>query len=347
MEHILPQWLLKMTGDENRQGNFGIIKDKNNPRMRQYAFSSFKFPSCEVCNSDFSKLESKAKVCCGKIIEGKNIGLGELNSFFDWFDKIRVGIWLANYSLDKNYFAIKPNYHIEKRIRLHDRALFVNRHVDSTLLRLTVTGSQSPCFSYTPSCFGLVINNFSFLNVSYNFLISKRMGWPFGNGMSIREDRKMLATLNDGTQVVKERPLNMNFSSNFLEFYQPAYKYIEGIDGASKYYDNPWLQSEKFTGESWVGSIYRRSKISTIRKVTDEVSFQSDENESTDRESQIRDLTFDVLKVQKYLNGNQLGLKDMDPKEREYLESALESCRKFNDWVIEEMKKEESEKNHH
>src|SRR5258708_31907923 len=56
-EHVIPQWLIKLTGDPKRMANFHVDWKKNPPTMRQFAFDQFTYPACDTCNSAFAKLE--------------------------------------------------------------------------------------------------------------------------------------------------------------------------------------------------------------------------------------------------------------------------------------------------
>ena len=61
-EHIVPQWLLRMTGDPNRPANFG--RDWMSPDFKQriYSWNAFTFPACDKCNAEWSELEGKVKI---------------------------------------------------------------------------------------------------------------------------------------------------------------------------------------------------------------------------------------------------------------------------------------------
>jgi len=69
-EHVLPRWLLELTGDPTRPANFGLDLSAGSeyPKLRQYAFSQFQFPACENCNQIYSALEGSAKVIVLKLL---------------------------------------------------------------------------------------------------------------------------------------------------------------------------------------------------------------------------------------------------------------------------------------
>ncbi len=74
-EHVLPQWLLELTGDPTRIANFGLDLSHGieNAAPRQYAFSQFQFPACAVCNGIFSTLEGNAKAVVLKILASERL----------------------------------------------------------------------------------------------------------------------------------------------------------------------------------------------------------------------------------------------------------------------------------
>ena len=102
-EHVIPKWLIEMTGDKKRSGYFGFDKfteadvaasntldNEMGKPHRVYSFNSFAFPACEECNKAFGRKESAVKPILKKIINNDGIVRGELDFFFDWLDKVRV-----------------------------------------------------------------------------------------------------------------------------------------------------------------------------------------------------------------------------------------------------------------
>ncbi|MBW1932745.1 MAG: hypothetical protein JRI56_06970 [Deltaproteobacteria bacterium] len=177
-EHIIPQWLIELTGDPNRKAFFGfdIISDK--PKQRIYSFDSFSFPSCCHCNNEFSNLESRAKNVVLSILQCKMINDLDINCFFDWLDKVRVGLWLGFLTLSKNCPGITPKFYIKTRISAADRLLFIYR-LDTDRLGINFIGTESPSFLHVPSSFALMINNYCFFNVSHFNLCDRRLGFPY------------------------------------------------------------------------------------------------------------------------------------------------------------------------
>src|SRR5688500_15453010 len=58
-EHVLPYWLLEMTGDPTRVVNLGT-HFKSNKTIR-FSWSSLVMPSCQACNNSYSELEGQVK----------------------------------------------------------------------------------------------------------------------------------------------------------------------------------------------------------------------------------------------------------------------------------------------
>ena len=172
MEHVMPQWLIKETGDPKRKAHFGI--DWYAKKAREFSFNQLKFPACSGCNNIFSRLEDDAKSVIINFLNEKPIGVRSLYILLRWFDKIRTGLWLGFYYLDKNIYNIIPNFHIRRRIDEKDRMLLIYKTHD-TRKHLGFLCVTTPFFGYWPSCFGLIINQFYFVNISSDFLISRRL----------------------------------------------------------------------------------------------------------------------------------------------------------------------------
>src|ERR1700746_3874378 len=56
-EHIIPQWLIRLTGDENRI--IPLVVDKRDLRPISQSAASFVFPACDACNAAYSALETR------------------------------------------------------------------------------------------------------------------------------------------------------------------------------------------------------------------------------------------------------------------------------------------------
>ena len=62
-EHVVPRWLIELTGDPKRTWNLGVRygEEDGAKRERKFAADQFQFPACEACNSIYSDLEGRAK----------------------------------------------------------------------------------------------------------------------------------------------------------------------------------------------------------------------------------------------------------------------------------------------
>jgi hypothetical protein len=175
-EHVLPQWLLSLTGDPNRIASFSSWTKEH--RQRKFSFNAFTFPACGNCNEKFGKLEAQNKIIMSKLLQRKPISALEFHYLLDWFDKVRIGLWLGFYYLDENRMQINPRFHIETRVRIHDRMLFIIR-LDENINELSFRGVNLPIFYLTPSCFSMTVNNLCFINMSAAFLFARRIGFPY------------------------------------------------------------------------------------------------------------------------------------------------------------------------
>lgn len=222
-EHVIPKWLIKMTGDPNRDILVGLNKDES---LRKYSINKFTLPACEKCNTDFAKLEATTKPIMESILADEKINSSQMSLLLDWFDKVRVGLWLMYFVLDKNQAQVLPKFHIKQRIGQYDRMLHISRS-NSHEKRINFLGVQNFSFQMTPSAFGLIINNFSFVNMSFEGLTSRRMGFPFF-------EKKYYVIKNDKyifrVELNKEglkRILNPIIKTNFLlkgnSYYQTVY----------------------------------------------------------------------------------------------------------------------------
>lgn len=182
-EHVLPLWLIEMTGDKNRKGRFGLRFENAGagPKLNEFAFSHFRFPACKSCNTEFGVVESQVKNVFERLLEFKALSSSDCELLLDWFDKIRIGLWLGLLMTSNNPLGVNPKFPINGRIGTADRMLLISavRDESKILKGLMNVGVGTNLFHMQPSAFGLLVNNFFFLNISTQFLISNRLGFPY------------------------------------------------------------------------------------------------------------------------------------------------------------------------
>lgn len=206
-EHIIPKWLIEFTGDLKRVIQLG---EKN------IAFDQMTFPACDKCNNEFSDLEGKCKVALLKIFDEKEILEEDLNNLLDWFDKVRIGIWLLSLRM-VNFFPeftedFEPKFHIKTRVRKADRLLKIKK-LNNSRKGINVIGTITPHFLTTPSCFGLIINNYLFTNISYSLLFNDKLGFPKIKKILFDENLNMSVSLSNSAGKIK-RPIVLDILEN-------------------------------------------------------------------------------------------------------------------------------------
>jgi hypothetical protein len=91
-EHIIPKWLIELTGNPKRKANFGYQHDiETYPKRRTFSFDAFKFPSCASCNQKYAVHEATTKSIIEKMLVSDPLSASDINILLDWFDKVRVG----------------------------------------------------------------------------------------------------------------------------------------------------------------------------------------------------------------------------------------------------------------
>jgi len=221
-EHVLPRWLLKLTGDPKRAVYLG--RDWSKPDTlpkREFSFDSFTFPACEVCNSHYARLESQVMGTVNRMLDKQPITSAELIALLDWLDKVRVGLWLGLNVLSKNYRNVTPQFHITTRIAARDRMVCIYED-DDPRPEIAIAGIESPIFHVMPSCFVLTINRLHFFNVSSNGLLARRFGLPHESARKLCRDREgYMAEIAPGTNQIELLVAPFDLVPGGVELYQP------------------------------------------------------------------------------------------------------------------------------
>lgn len=221
-EHVLPRWLIEITGDPKRPMQLGPFVTQKG-FFKQFAFDQFRFPACSRCNETFSVLESRAKSVMQNLLALREASVYDFDIILDWFDKVRVGLWLGYHQhLDKNTFQINPNFYIGDRIGIADRALLIYR-LKNVNKGLRFIGVNTAVFAHAPTCFSLVVNDLLFCNVSTDFLLARRAGLPYPEHIGFKGDGSILITLplRPGTQEIKYPVLGFNYNRECAIVAQP------------------------------------------------------------------------------------------------------------------------------
>ena len=338
-EHVVPLWLIKLTGDPNRKASFGyIMSDANrSDKQRQYAFDQFTFPACEACNSKYSNLETVAQVIIEKILESKSLYPREISSLLDWLDKVRIGLWLGFHQLDKNHLEIEPNFHIERRIGQYDRILIVEK-TNYPKSRLNFGGVNTPSFGFTPSAFTLSINQYCFTNVSYSYLLSRRIGFPYPNHLKLQPDRPELACqIQPPRKRIMVPLLKRPIAESGNIFYQPMF--AQALTSARlDEYNDPYVVEHSLDHQKGVGSIYADIEGSSPSWLKSDMAVDITPATVIDAYHQHIKSAINICHWQNWLSEDWLSLEDLPPNQKRYVREIQRIAKRVNDTVISQHK---------
>lgn len=270
-EHIIPKWLVKLTGADDRMAYWGVdyqdVFDfkKTELKGRKYSFMNFAFPACMKCNSQYGdELESKAQNIIIKILNSQPINEDEIVVLLDWFDKIRVGLWLGYLYYNKD-MAVRPKFHISSRIGKTDRVLFVYRTEDKQT-GINFFGPGTPLFSSFPICLGFRINDYFFVNISKDNLLLADLGFHYPNLNKATYDREgnyEITTFTIGTKKINQGFYHkLNLKKTDIMVFQPIYGKLSPIyreldkakvdDSVNQYIRDNTYDTEKGLGKVFV-----------------------------------------------------------------------------------------------
>jgi hypothetical protein len=240
-EHVLPKWLIEMTGDPKRIATFGYDFLSNPISLRQFSFDALAFPACAQCNRRFGDLETKIKPIITRLLAHQPASSSDFILVLDWLDKVRVGLWLGYLYLDKNPMGVEPTFHIDSRLGRSDRMVAIAK-INNGGLGLSFTGPEFKVYQLTPTRLGLRINGLYFMNASGLTLCSQRLGFPYARPIRIREDRKLEVLPQPGSgRVMKpvERGLAL---PNTVALYQPIFRNFLDLDDADQLLGNEYVR---------------------------------------------------------------------------------------------------------
>jgi len=331
-EHVIPRWLIALTGDPKRDVILGI--DKDNFTERKFSFDQFTFPACTKCNSDYSQLEGDAKVALEKILYSEALTPRELSIFLDWIDKVRVGLWLGLNQLDKNIVEIKPNFYIGSRIGQFDRMLIIERS-DFNGKRTNMSCIDCLAFSITPSVFTLVVNNYFFTSISCFGLVSRRLGFPFSvSSYYSVEEGNTQSTFSMGKGRIMNPVFKKPLNTNGFVVHQPMFR--SGLLEADfeKFYGQ-YEREHSLDFSEGTGNLFIKKGNRTIEFLDgDEMVFEP--KSPLDDYSQMLKCGIRSYSLQNWVNREFVpDLREMPDEERKVNIARFRAAERFNNTLIE------------
>lgn len=331
-EHIIPLWVLKMTGDPNRKTNLGLIYKGGEFKKREYSFNSFHFPACDTCNNIFGKLETACEPIMNKLIEKENVNQYELTILLDWLDKVRVGLWLGYHQLDKNLYDIKPHYYVAHRVRAADR-MFALYRLKENFKGVTFGITQSPVFNYFPICFYIYINQLCLFNISTSFIYAHNLGFPFPANILYdgTSNHTIVSDFKKGIHRIK-KPIHKNTLINpSFEAYQAVWN-DEIEETVTELYREDYVVSNSLYNNSKCSNIFiKRENI--IKTLENEIETETEEIKLLDLDKKIFKQTIDTL--------NELVLKikyteDTTTERKRYIRNTYRKAINVNNAILKQ-----------
>lgn len=249
-EHVLPQWLIEMTGDPKRMAKFGFNFTKQPLSLREFSFNSLVFPACSGCNTRFSKLEESVKPSFIRMLSHQPISSYDLMLLLDWLDKVRVGLWLGYLYLDKNPLGIDPNFYIASRIGRSDRMVAIIKMADMGT-GLSFIGPEFKAYHLSPTCFALRANEFWLVNAAGISLCSQRLGFPYMEPDRLNKEHRLEALFKPGSARIKFPVERGRQLSRSVALYQPVFSAFFALENPGEFLDNDWVRDH--TAHSGLG----------------------------------------------------------------------------------------------
>lgn len=269
LEHVIPLWLIKHTGDPKRivfHGHFG----KRPVQAKIFSFDQYRFPACRSCNERWGVLEEEAKRAVLAMEAEEPVSDMQISSLLDWFDKVRVGLWLSRQLDGSSIALVDPKFHIDQRVGASDRLLYVSKGAESKAL--TTIGVGGAVFGFMPSVFALRINSLMFFNASAISLFGHRLGFPKmqDSRIKIADEWRYAASVEAGTGAVRAPLVQLGYPLPALKLYQPMYRYLNTHHLWQDHYRQPYVLENSLDWSVGEGAIFEEhsGKATRIESLT-------------------------------------------------------------------------------
>jgi hypothetical protein len=328
-EHVLPRWLIELTGKPTRKVYLGT--DYTRGEMREFGYSSLTVPACKECNGRYSELEGKIKPIILSMLDDGPVKHYDLHLLFDWFDKVRIGMWTWYYHIDKNLAGINPLYAIDQRLGLRDRALVVTKTSD-LVTDLTFRGCNMPCFYYTPSCFNLMINRYGFTNISAPFIVSEALGLPYPTDAEFITAGEVIYSIVPGTETMRVPQITADFPLPCTKIFQPIWRGFQ----QSPLYDTQYARRVTIDRAGGIGTIFiEKGAVVSVLDEGANIAWVPPTGPNT--EVSRYQLSKAVISLQHRIDGLAPSFQRMPEEERRHREDVLRTNREANSKILLEL----------
>ena len=341
-EHVLPRWLIQLTGDPKRKVFLG--KDWSDPKLpeRYFSLSSFAFPACTDCNNRYSQMEAEVAAIIETMLSLGPLKSSNLQVLMDWFDKVRTGLWLGKDYLNKNYRGLNPTHHIDTRIAVRDRLLGIYRD-NENLDGLVFGGVESPIFHMMPSCLVLIVNPLHFFNISSVALFAKQLGLPYPGNRRLVGDRDggFMAQIVTATDRIEPPILPFALRDGGTILLQPFVLQSDIGTGefASLYYTSEYCKNMFESIDDGVGKLFFL-RGDSIQAYPSTLSLDWVPKTAFPKLDLFRDLAIDNAVWQKELILRELSAStdSLAPEQREHIKASNEGILRVHQLLLDEFK---------
>lgn len=251
-----------------------------------------------------------------------------MNALLDWFDKVRIGLWLGYFNLD-DFMRVDPKFHISQRLAAKDRVLFVYKS-DVESKGLIMTGIQSPVFRMIPSCFGLCVNDTFFLNASFDSLVSRRLGFPFiADWHSLKGQKFEKAMYAKGRNRVSSPVLRFPYPVGATGFYQPIFRDAP-FSIADGNWANNYVEENSLDLSTGLGNIFWSKTHGAVRKFPKKESSFWVPDLRFDHRLMVDNHRRNVLGLQNFIADLVPGTGDLPQNESNFRQQLKTTAKKFN-----------------
>lgn len=338
-EHVLPQWLLRLTGNPRRNVYLGRDWSKPDLPKREYSFDNFTFPACESCNSHYAMLEGKTKDVVTKLLERAQVGAADIVVLLDWLDKVRVGLWIGLTTLNAHQRDMQRQFHINSRVATRDRLVYLYRDTEP-IKGIALAGIESPIFRVMPSCFVLSINDLHLFSVSNNGLLARQMGLPYETGKKLcREREGYLAEIVEGTGVIEMPVVQPSVFPGGVEIYQPIIPQEMLASDKKSLYETPYVESMCQDAASKVCKVFYK-RDSDIQEFPIQPGTEWDIAVPDTKHSRLAGTAMMCGEWQDALYSEVPSMDDLTPEQVEYINGHVSSTRKLHEKMMDHFREQ-------
>lgn len=196
-----------------------------------------------------------------------------------------------------------------------------------------IAGTDSPSFAFTPSAFGLSINGWHFTNISYSYLLARRIGFPYPHRLEMTSGGQFSMDLSPGRERVMRPIVQAPLPLNCVAIFQPMFP-VGLVSERSDLYDTDYVRENCLDYTQGIGSVFIEQDGKPVYRADPGVQISISPPPMFDRYQQLLKMIVSACCWQNWLDSDRYSLDNLSDEDRDFINNRRRLARNINNKLL-------------